>query len=155
MNIDWSSLTLKEQLALGRKSKIPRAGGDGYTVRLVYESPNRKTGPIPVSMTDMQSCPPSCSLRSMGCYAEHGHVAMHWRRVARIGEPWPVFCARIAALPPGTSWRHNEAGDLPGYGDTLDIFPNLRNFGSDDYLPMLASSNRRLNEIDFRRRTMR
>jgi uncharacterized protein (DUF1501 family) len=36
------------------------------------------------------------------------------------------------------------------YGDALDIFPNLRNFGSGaDYLPMLASSNRLLNEIDF------
>lgn len=36
------------------------------------------------------------------------------------------------------------------YGDALEIFPNLQNFGSGaDYLPMLASSNRLLNEIDF------
>jgi uncharacterized protein (DUF1501 family) len=42
------------------------------------------------------------------------------------------------------------------YGDAVDIFPNLRNFGSGaDYLPMLASSNRLINEIDFERRTMR
>lgn len=42
------------------------------------------------------------------------------------------------------------------YSDALDIFPNLRNFGSGaDYLPMLASSNRLLNEIDMDRRTMR
>lgn len=42
------------------------------------------------------------------------------------------------------------------YGDAVDIFPNLRNFGSGaDYLPMLASSNRLLNEVDFERRTQR
>ena len=36
------------------------------------------------------------------------------------------------------------------YGDALEIFPNLRNFGSGaDYLPMLASSNRLLNDVDF------
>jgi uncharacterized protein (DUF1501 family) len=40
------------------------------------------------------------------------------------------------------------------YGDAVDIFPNLRNFGTGaDYLPMLGSSNRQLNEIDFQRRT--
>jgi uncharacterized protein (DUF1501 family) len=39
------------------------------------------------------------------------------------------------------------------YGDALEIFPNLRNFGTGaDYIPMLASSNHLLNEIDFRRR---
>lgn len=39
------------------------------------------------------------------------------------------------------------------YGDALEIFPNLRNFGSSGhYLPMLASSNRLINEINFKRR---
>ncbi len=39
------------------------------------------------------------------------------------------------------------------YGDAVDIFPNLRNFGTGgDYIPMLASSNRLLNEVDFQRR---
>ena len=37
--------------------------------------------------------------------------------------------------------------------DAMEIFPNVRNFGSGaDYLPMLASSNALLNDIDFRRR---
>lgn len=31
------------------------------------------------------------------------------------------FCARVQALPAGTLWRHNQAGDLPGEGDTLDV----------------------------------
>ncbi len=39
------------------------------------------------------------------------------------------------------------------YGDAMEIFPNLRNFNaSAAYIPMLASSNRLLNEIDFKRR---
>lgn len=39
------------------------------------------------------------------------------------------------------------------YGDAVEIFPNLRNFGTGaDYLPMLASSNRLLNGVDFERR---
>jgi uncharacterized protein (DUF1501 family) len=39
------------------------------------------------------------------------------------------------------------------YGDAMEIFPNLRNFGTGaDYIPMLASSNRLLNEVDFKRR---
>jgi hypothetical protein len=34
---------------------------------------------------------------------------------------WWRFCAEVAALPEGQIWRHNEAGDLPGLGDHLDI----------------------------------
>ena len=30
------------------------------------------------------------------------------------------FCRQVAALPNGTLWRHNEAGDLPGLGDNID-----------------------------------
>jgi len=39
-----------------------------------------------------------------------------------------------------------------GLSDVNEIFPNLRNFGSGaDYLPMLKSTNRLLNEVDFSR----
>ena len=39
-----------------------------------------------------------------------------------------------------------------GYGDALEIFPNLPNFGAGaDYLPMLASTNARLNDVGFTR----
>lgn len=41
-----------------------------------------------------------------------------------------------------------------GFGDAMEIFPNLRNFGTGaDYLPMLASSNRRISDADFSRGT--
>jgi hypothetical protein len=37
-------------------------------------------------------------------------------------------------------------------GDVNEIFPNVRNFGSTgDYLPMLNSTNRQLNDVDFQR----
>jgi hypothetical protein len=29
---------------------------------------------------------------------------------------------KIAALPKGTLWRHNQAGDLPGEGDAISAF---------------------------------
>lgn len=46
---------------------------------------------------------------------------MHWRTTADEGLDWDVFCARVASLPDATLWRHNEAGDLPGVGDDLDV----------------------------------
>jgi hypothetical protein len=48
-------------------------------------------------------------------------VAIHWRRVSDgDGLEWSDFIARVAALPPGQIWRHNEAGDLPGDDDHID-----------------------------------
>jgi hypothetical protein len=38
----------------------------------------------------------------------------------KAGDPWSAFTARIAALPEGQAWRHNQAGDLPGAGDRID-----------------------------------
>lgn len=39
-----------------------------------------------------------------------------------------------------------------GLGDVNEIFPNIRNFGTGaDYLPMMASTNSVLNDIDFTR----
>lgn len=113
--------SLGEMRALGGKKRALRVVGDGYTVRLTPVAANRKLGPMPVSMTDMASCPTSCALRDQGCYAEHGHTFMHWKRVATSGVAWSEFCRQIAALPDGTVWRHNEAGDLPGRGDHLDV----------------------------------
>jgi hypothetical protein len=44
-----------------------------------------------------------------------------WSRVADRGLDWASFCRAVAALPAGQLWRHNEAGDLPGVGDGLDV----------------------------------
>jgi len=93
-------------------------------VHFVLRSRNEKTGPIPVSTTSSDTCPESCPLRGSGCYAESGPLAMHWQKVSAgtRGDSWIEFCRRIAALPAGQLWRHNQAGDLPGRGDTIDVW---------------------------------
>lgn len=91
-------------------------------VHLVYKSGNVKTGPIPVSVTEKASCPPSCPFQGSGCYAETGPLALHWAKVGvSRGTDWGAFCEKISQLPEGQIWRHNAAGDLPGEGDTLDV----------------------------------
>ncbi len=91
---------------------------------LTIKSRNVKTGPIPVSTTSAQSCPTACPFNAGGgCYAASGPLALHWSKVtsARAGQNYADFLAQIAALPDGQLWRHNQAGDLAGAGDALDI----------------------------------
>lgn len=115
----WEKLTIDERRA---RMRVKKRVGTGLRVALAIGSKNRKTGPIPVSMTDMASCPTSCPLRDAGCYAEFGKARMHWEGVAGDrGVSWDEFCAAVEALPRGQLWRHNEAGDLPGLGDALNL----------------------------------
>ena len=85
------------------------------------KSRNAKTGPIPVTTTSASTCPPSCPLSAKGCYASGGPLAIHWRKVTegKAGGSLEALCDSIAALPEGTLWRHNQAGDLPGEGDII------------------------------------
>jgi len=85
------------------------------------KSRNAKTGPIPTTMTSADTCPDACPLKAAGCYAAHGHVAMHWRKLSNPanGITLQALCDSVAALPEGTLWRHNVAGDLPGEGDII------------------------------------
>lgn len=91
-------------------------------VHLTMKSANVKTGAIPVSTTTADSCPPSCPFKNSGCYADSGPLALHWSKVTAgdRGMPWAEFCDTIAALPAGQLWRHNQAGDLPGIGESVD-----------------------------------
>jgi len=84
-------------------------------VHLTYRSKNRKTGPIPVSTTDAESCPPTCPHLGTDCYARFGKLFMHWRSVSlgKRGGNWLPFCAAVARFAAGVVWRHNQAGDLP------------------------------------------
>jgi hypothetical protein len=86
-------------------------------------SNNDKTGPIPVSTTSQNTCPPNCGLQKLGadgkregfgCYVL-GPVAWHWAKVSSgvRGILLAAFCALIRKMRPGTMWRHNQAGDLP------------------------------------------
>ena len=90
-------------------------------VHLTPKSANAKTGPLPVSTTTSDSCPTNCAMRDE-CYAATGPLALHWKAVSegRRGTDWPTFTKSIAALPDGQLWRHNQAGDLPQSGGTID-----------------------------------
>jgi hypothetical protein len=85
-------------------------------------SRNAKTGPIPVTTSSEETCPPACPLKGAGCYAEGGPLAMFWRKVTerKAGMAWADAMRQIAKLPKGTLWRHNQAGDLPGLGNDID-----------------------------------
>jgi hypothetical protein len=105
-----------------------------YGVTFTLESRNSKVGPIPVSTTTDKTCPDDCPLKASGCYAKHSRLGMLWRalsattagRTFNTGRgmvqtyTWRAFCGLVAALPAGTFWRHNQAGDLPGHGNAID-----------------------------------
>jgi hypothetical protein len=56
------------------------------------------------------------------CYAASGPLALHWAAVSAgtRGTSWGQFCDTVAAMPAGQLWRHNQAGDLPVAGGTVD-----------------------------------
>lgn len=87
----------------------------------VLSSSNAKTGPIPVTMTDKDSCPSTCPLKGNGCYAESGNVNIHWSRLSKKNRlTIDELCSNINGLPNNQLWRHNSAGDLPGNDDSID-----------------------------------
>ena len=92
------------------------------TYHFTPKSQNGKTGPIPTTVTSADTCPDECPLKAKGCYAKGGPLAIHWRAVTegKRGGTLDALCDAIMALPEGTLWRHNVAGDLPGEGDIID-----------------------------------
>jgi hypothetical protein len=87
------------------------------------KSSNAKTGPIPVTTTSADSCPPSCPFSGGGCYAKSGPLSLHWVKVSEgaRGGSLDGLTSFIAGLPEGQLWRHNQAGDLPGEGEKIDV----------------------------------
>ncbi len=93
----------------------------GYHLQLA--STNQKAGPIPVSTSTRLTCAASCAYANgNGCYAEGYPLKGRWDEVSdgRRGTGWPTFVGQVSELPLGVLWRHNQAGDLPGNGDTID-----------------------------------
>ncbi|ATN92866.1 hypothetical protein QGX11_gp103 [Pseudomonas phage PPSC2] len=88
-------------------------------------SGNRKTGPMPVSTSNSATCPDACPIKLKGCYAKYGPTGMAWRNVdsgkAKEAVEWPQFIRQVKALSRGALWRHNQAGDLNGSNDMLNI----------------------------------
>ncbi len=86
-------------------------------------SGNSKTGPIPTTMSERDTCPDNCGLKSSGCYAESGMVRMHWQKVSQ-DNPKSItieqLAGNIASLPNGQLWRMNVAGDLAHENQLID-----------------------------------
>ncbi len=99
-------------------------------------SGNRKTGPMPVSISNSSTCPDACPIKIKGCYAKYGPTGMAWRNVdsgkAKEAVEWPQFIRKVKALNNGSLWRHNQAGDLNGYADFIDT----------DMLDQLVAANK-------------
>jgi hypothetical protein len=91
-------------------------------ISLTLKSRNKKTGPIPVSTSSAETCPTTCPFKGNGCYAEGYPLKGRWDEVTtgKRGGGLSDFVARVAALPKGQFWRHNQAGDLPGDGTNVD-----------------------------------
>ena len=89
-------------------------------IRFTRKSGNRKTGPIPTTMSDRSTCPNTCPLKKNGCYADNHFVVGLWDRTATEGKPASELFKRVAALPVGQLWRHNVAGDLPHKRHKID-----------------------------------
>lgn len=91
-----------------------------FNYSFIEVSNNSKTGKIPVTRTDKRSCPESCPLKGVGCYAEGGPVFMQWRKLDNAGLSLNQLVDKIKTIGNGSLWRHNEAGDLPGYDNKID-----------------------------------
>lgn len=89
---------------------------------LTMVSRNSKTGPMPVSTSTEKTCPSSCPLKGNGCYAETGPLKVFWDSVTAgfYGHDWQSFLRAVRRIPRMRIWRHNQAGDLPGRGDTIN-----------------------------------
>ena len=117
------------------------------SVSLTRISSNVKTGPIPVSTTSADTCPDACAMKAGGgCYASSGPLKMHWNKVSdgSRGTSWEAFCKDIKALPAGTLWRHNQAGDLPGTNNLVDV----------EKLSMLVLASKRLKGFTYTHKPM-
>jgi hypothetical protein len=96
-------------------------------VLFTLKSRNAKTGPIAVTTSSRETCPSDCPLKGKGCYAENGPLGGLWRGLTSAGPlgafrnglsmvrtlDWAGLLERVAGLPEGALWRHNQAGDLP------------------------------------------
>jgi hypothetical protein len=84
---------------------------------LSLKSGNDKTGTMPVSTSSKATCSPSCPFlpaNGGGCYAAGGPLNLHWLKVTsgERGQSFSGFLEALQAIPAGSPFRHNQAGDL-------------------------------------------
>lgn len=94
-------------------------------IHLSLKSNNAKVGKIPVSTSSEVTCPNSCAMsrkNAGGCYASAGPLNLHWKHITEgnRGMEYKEFYKAITDLAPDTFWRHNQAGDLYGKGESIN-----------------------------------
>ena len=88
-----------------------------------HPSRNGKTGPLYVSTQSKGTCWQGCAyFGGKGCYAENGHVGIHWNMVTdgRRGGSFDEFITAVEDLPADAAWRYGQAGDRPGENEKRD-----------------------------------
>ena len=118
-----------------------------FKYHITRVSGNRKTGPIPVTTTSSNSCPSTCPYIENGCYAKSGPLRLHWGKVdnGERGMDLEPFLKEIKALPKGSLWRHNQAGDLPHENGVIDH----------DGVMALVKANKRKNGFTYTHHDMK
>lgn len=114
----WEKKTVAQRLDDRPKRHDPARTG---RISFIPRSGNRKLGPMPTTYSERGTCPPACMFYEAGCYADNGFDRFHWDRVPARGMAWEDFLREVGALEEGTLWRFNEAGDLPGEGNAIDM----------------------------------
>jgi hypothetical protein len=106
-------------------------------------SNNAKTGPIAVSTSSKSTCPDDCPIKEKGCYAGNGPLNLHWQKVTNgeRGVSFDDFLLQVGALPIGSEYRHNQAGDLPGENGQIDA-PKLNKLAK-------TTKNRKLRAFTY------
>lgn len=90
----------------------------------VAKSQNIKTGEIPVIMSDSRTCPDACSFKkSFSCYAKFSFLKIHWNKLdkGKIGDSFTKLVQNIRNIPQNQLFRLNQAGDLPGVNNRINI----------------------------------
>ena len=90
---------------------------------ITLKSSNSKTGPIPVTTTERDSCSPTCPFIDDGCYGENHGLNFHWDAVSNHsrGISWDKLCKIVERdIPDEQLWRHNQVGDLPHKQGKID-----------------------------------
>ena len=91
--------------------------------QLIARSTNIKTGPISTSNSSSDTCPDACPLKGGQCYAmAHPYIKSNWDKLDNgyRGFNWDQFIKEVSAIPDNSLWRHNVAGDLPGWNNKID-----------------------------------
>lgn len=94
---------------------------ENFTLNAI--SKNEKTGPMPVSTSHKGTCPDACPFKAQGCYAKAGPLAIHWKKITEgeRGTDWTEFLAQVRKIRSRELWRHNQAGDLIGAKNRINL----------------------------------